>query len=375
MKNIYALCTLLTLTAATAVPATGQEIAAVTWTGRVMRLDANTGAVISSTSLFPTLMEVNGAAWTLDGRWLVAADRGDRLVEVDPVTFQMGASYNAGGNIRGVAVHPISGEVYITGSGLFIFDLATETRTQIGGGSGTWQSLEFSDDGRLWAWNISPGANTNGLWELDPENGALLQHITDPSGTISDRHQFLAARRDGTFLTGNSELFSVDPTTGVETLILDTGFDIRGADLIEERIQGTTYCSPAVPNSSGRPARLTLSGSGAAADNRLWLGCTNLPLNSFGYFLTSDTTDFVANPAGSQGHLCLGGGIGRYTNAIVNSRQKGWVSINVDLTQVPTPLGPTNVLAGQTRHFSYWFRDANPTPTSNFADARTITLQ
>ena len=38
----------------------------------------------------------------------------------------------------------------------------------------------------------------------------------------------------------------------------------------------------------------------------LWLTATDVPEDPFGYFLASQTQDFVANPGGSQGNLCLG---------------------------------------------------------------------
>ena len=47
--------------------AAAQDLAAVTWTGSLMRIDATTGTVLQTMSLFPTLNEVNSAARTPDG--------------------------------------------------------------------------------------------------------------------------------------------------------------------------------------------------------------------------------------------------------------------------------------------------------------------
>ena len=172
--------------------------------------------------------------------------------------------------------------------------------------------------------------------EIDPVTGAQLQHIADPAGTI-ERHQFLAPMPDGRFLVGQDDLYVVDPATGVEALLASPGGDIRGADLILPRVLGTSFCGPAATNSTGGSASLAVTGDDLSSTNAVWLGCSGLPANSFGFFITSETTDFVANPGGSQGNLCLGGSIGRLSNQIVNSGSAGWVATSLDLTQVPHP--------------------------------------
>jgi hypothetical protein len=70
---------------------------------------------------------------------------------------------------------------------------------------------------------------------------------------------------------------------------------------------GTNYCSPAVPNSTGQPALISACGSDLADGGYFMLHATDLPSGRFGYFLTSQTQGFLANPGGSQGNLCLGG--------------------------------------------------------------------
>ena len=53
----------------------------------------------------------------------------------------------------------------------------------------------------------------------------------------------------------------------------------------------------------------------------------------------------------------------------------GTISIQVDLTAVPEP--PTlnhAISAGETWYFQCWYRDQNPTPTSNFADGIAVTF-
>ena len=358
-------------------PALSQDLAAITWTGQLMRLDAATGAVLSS---MPSgLTEVNGAARTPGGKWWVAADRGARIVELDPVTGTQGVSIPTTLNIRGMAAHPVTGDLYVaaTARRLIKIDPNTGAETQIAASglvvSGV-QSLEFTPDGRLWAWSITQSTVTNDLWELDPNTGLTLQHIADPGMTL-ERHQFLTSKLDGTFLVGNNELWQVDPTTGIETLLGTPGGDIRGADLIEDRGIGSNYCGPTAVNSTGQRANLSAYGSSTASANQLWLGCSGLPAQSFGFFLTSESTDFVPHPGGSQGNLCLGGSIGRLVNQIVSTGPGSSVSIPLDLLHIPTPNGTVPAVAGATRHFTYWYRDANPGVTSNLGDGLTVTFQ
>ena len=136
---------------------------------------------------------------------------------------------------------------------------------------------------------------------------------------------------------------------------------------------GSIYCSPAVPNSSTRPAVIEAYGSTFVENNLLELQTTQLPLNQFGYLLTSRTQGFVANPGGSDGNLCLGGKIGRFTDKVMGSGSSGATSVTLDLSQFP--VNPKEVLPGHTWNFTWWTRDSNPGPTSNFSDAVSITFQ
>ena len=141
---------------------------------------------------------------------------------------------------------------------------------------------------------------------------------------------------------------------------------------------GTTYCSPAVSNSTGNPGVLSASGSANAATNNVTLTAESMPFNAFGFFLTSMSQGFVANPGGSTGNLCLGGSIGRYVGPgqIQNSGSAGAISLSLDLTQMPTPTGFVAVQPGDTWNFTTWHRDmgAMGAATSNFTDGVEITF-
>jgi hypothetical protein len=137
-------------------------------------------------------------------------------------------------------------------------------------------------------------------------------------------------------------------------------------------------CSPALPNSTGFSGQISAVGSTSVAANDLRLIARRLPLGSSGFFLTSPTTGYVPLAGGSQGNLCIAGAsIGRYVapGQIKNSGFGGSFSLDVDLTQHPTPLGLVAVAPGETWNFQCWYRDANPLPTSNFTDALQVMFE
>ena len=140
---------------------------------------------------------------------------------------------------------------------------------------------------------------------------------------------------------------------------------------------GSRYCGPAVTNSSAGPASLRVWGQSALAANDVRLVATGLPQGSFGFFLASRTQGLVTQPGGSQGVLCLGGAIGRFVGAgqVVNSGSTGNCALVIDLTRMPTPTGLVAAQAGQTWNFTAWYRDANPSSTSNFTDAVAVLFQ
>ncbi len=139
---------------------------------------------------------------------------------------------------------------------------------------------------------------------------------------------------------------------------------------------GTTYCSPAVANSTGQPATLRGTGSDVVASNSLGLSVQQLPLNAWGYFLASQTQGTVNQPGGSQGVLCLSGSVGRFVGPgqIKNSGTAGAFALGVDNTVLPTPVGPVAASVGQTWNFQAWYRDAvGGVTTSNFTDGLSVT--
>ena len=141
-----------------------------------------------------------------------------------------------------------------------------------------------------------------------------------------------------------------------------------------DELVGQNYCSPNAVNSTGLPGRLWATGSLSAAANALDLTAIMLPPNQFGVFLTSQSQGFTLNPGGSFGNLCLGSPIGRFASQIQNTGASGAFSIAVDLAAMPmNPI--VGVAPGESWSFQAWYRDNDPTPTSNFTDAATVTFQ
>lgn len=144
---------------------------------------------------------------------------------------------------------------------------------------------------------------------------------------------------------------------------------------VESNIVGTSFCGPAVPNSTGMSSVLTASGSESALDNDLTLVVSSLPTNALTLAIASETQGLVPMSGGSQGTLCLGGLVGRFLAQATSSGAAGEASITVDLTAIPQPTGSASALAGDTWNFQIWHRDAvGGQATSNFSNGLSVTF-
>lgn len=142
---------------------------------------------------------------------------------------------------------------------------------------------------------------------------------------------------------------------------------------IDEDCGALNYCATP-PNSTGQSAELGYSGSLDVVDNSFSLEGADLPVGQTGYFLGAQNEGFFANPAGSQGHLCLGSqNLARFRSQIGQVDSAGQFSAQIDLTSIPSN-PPVAVAAGETWNFQFWHRDANPGPTSNFTNALMVTF-
>jgi hypothetical protein len=161
------------------------------------------------------------------------------------------------------------------------------------------------------------------------------------------------------------------------TNLSPSGFDARGqVDRIVLDELGARGCV-GQPNSTGAAARTRAVGSDLGSDNALTVFTGDLPPSSFGYYLCSQTQDFVAGAGGSQGDLCLGGAIGRLNRPgeVQVSTAAGRFHLRLDLTSLPSPTGSVSAMTGETWHFQAWYRDANPSATSNFSSSVALDLR
>jgi hypothetical protein len=131
---------------------------------------------------------------------------------------------------------------------------------------------------------------------------------------------------------------------------------------------GSTYCSPAVSNSSGLPAELSASGSEVLANNDVNFVVEQLPPNQFGYFVMGQSQGFIAV---GQGFLCISQPFVRFSQNILNSGNAGVMQFSPDLANLPSG---TVFAVGDTWNFQCWFRDVNPGNTSNLSDAVALTF-
>ena len=140
---------------------------------------------------------------------------------------------------------------------------------------------------------------------------------------------------------------------------------------------GAAYCAPAVANSTGVPGTLAALGPSQVGANNVTLRVDDLPSLSLTLFLASRAQGNAPNAGGGQGTLCLGGSIGRFygPGQLRTTTLDGTASLQLDLTRLPQPNGSVVGAAGETWNFQAWYRDANPTTTSNFTSAVAVTLQ
>lgn len=149
--------------------------------------------------------------------------------------------------------------------------------------------------------------------------------------------------------------------------------DLGGITAFRAPSVGLTYCSPSVANSTGASARLRARGSEMRAHGDLVLRAERLPLGSTVLMLNARDQVSIPGAGGSLGVLCLGGGIGPFTQDLRTSSTSGNVDLRVDLSAQPRPAGAVSVMAGETWHYQAWYRDAvGGSAVSNLTDAVTL---
>ena len=324
-------------------------------------------------------MDVIGGAVFDDSVWMTKLDLGmsgniSRLVQLDadgtivgeyptqipfdlePYTFQ---------GLDGLLVSD-----NLNDSILFL-DVLAPTTTALFFSSGSisipWQ-VYATPSGRVW---LVEGLISNELWELDASGLVLDEIDLEPFGLTNSRGVHELPNGNVLFTTEQG-VHILDRSAGTVSTVWSGG----AAYYISEETTGMTYCGAEL-NSSGLPASLSARGSRSVADNEVELLCRTMSMNATAYFLTSLQDGFSANPGGSSGNLCLSGAIGRFIGAgqVQFSGTEGAVSLGIDLTNHPTPGGPTQVASGETWYYQCWFRDTTGgQPTSNFSNGVGVTF-
>jgi probable HAF family extracellular repeat protein len=246
---------------------------------------------------------------------------------------------------------------------------------------------------------------TAALWaSLDPFN-STIEHFYWSSTTgvlpVGSDLRLAALSSDGSTATGfamgpaANQAIRWSPSFGLEVLgaqgSLSAGGMLinedastvigssRGGDLTRWRSSsevGLPYCGPAQGNSSGQPAEIVARGTNATQPGQLDLVASSIPQQTFGFFLASPVGTPATPVVQSQGRICLGGAIGRFVGPgqILNSGIAGELNFAVPVMAIATPLGSVNAQQGESWFFQAWFRDANPTPTSNFTNGVQVTF-
>lgn len=138
-------------------------------------------------------------------------------------------------------------------------------------------------------------------------------------------------------------------------------------------VEDVRYCSPAVPNSTGRSGSIHALGW-PEVGGTFRLRAEGLPPGRLATFLVGDARGKVPFAGGGQGTLCVVGSVGRFEPALLVGPD-GAAEVEVDADALPQPGAPVAVQPGETWHFQTWFLDSNPGPTSNLTDAVSITFR
>ena len=160
----------------------------------------------------------------------------------------------------------------------------------------------------------------------------------------------------GNFLCTNVEVTEQNNVASPTPRTSPGGFRVFGS--VGASI-GNNYCTAAA-NSMGVVGSISAVGSTSASANDVTLEATNLPSSQFGIFVTSMTQAFIPGAGGtSNGNLCLGGSIGRFSlpSQIQSTGAGGSFALTIDTTQIPQGSMFVTLMAGETWNYQAWHRD------------------
>ena len=249
--------------AALATPSVAQDVIGVGWSGEVYEIDLATGS--SSVLGSSGYSKLNAMAKSPDGTMYAMSD--GELLSIDPVTglasFVASTTLNS---VRGLAFDS-AGTLYaaenpnataIDEDILYTIDVGTGATTYIGAtGFFGIQGMSFSGN-VLYAFDIGNGSGFgDGLITIDPAT-AVATDVNSAVGGSGSEAQCLFTDNAGNLFCAAGELFSVNKTTGVITLIGGGGFSVRGAEVV-----GTAGPILSVNNlTAGQTATIAVSNAG-----------------------------------------------------------------------------------------------------------------
>jgi len=171
--------------------------------------------------------------------------RSSNLITLNPNTGALitSTAITAGGinlSIADLAIQPVTNTLFgitnpdgVTHSpgDLYSINTSTGVGTLIGNTGFFFNSIAFAPNGTLYLaaeqfGMMGPDPTTDQLDTINPATAAVLTSVS-----TTDFFGALGVRSDGTIFGGNGDLhqlFTIDPTTGAETLIGDTGTNFIG---------------------------------------------------------------------------------------------------------------------------------------------------
>ena len=287
---------------------------------------------------------VEGVAWD-GGSKIYLVSQANEFVVIDALTgAETEFAGPAGGTFRDVVMNAAGTEVYT------LHQAGVTTASQIG------------------VYDVLGGTYTPVV--------VVGSDSTHPRSATIDSAGILTVQRSGfndLIMTGFSQF---DMNTQTYLGITDCSISKSSNGILTDvspAMLGTQHCDPAELNSQGWPGRIAAMGSLSVTDNEFYIFGYDLPTSQFAYVLSAPALGFIANPGGSNGNLCLGINIGRHNSQIEFTSTNRSIRVPVDLTQMPSAMGPFAITAGTTRFFQIWHRESNG--QSNFTDVVEVTFQ
>ncbi len=214
------------------IPLAAQELLAVNYNGQVLKIATATGAtsVLNPNGVpFANAMALDGSTYWATGRQAGVS----RLFKIDPVTGHTTPSISLGQNdVRGLADGNNTDELFGVVNGTNDVDRLVRIRPSLGlvlpiGGTSGQTGIQalVRDGAQLIAWDVQVG-----LCRFDTTTGAAID-LFPATGTGGAQIQFLTVDEQGRLLGGHDQLYEIERTTGIATVVPGSNcLNARGAE-------------------------------------------------------------------------------------------------------------------------------------------------